>query len=996
MFKLVSTAFNQGEGLTTCGGLNCDTCFILQRVSQILNWLVLIAGVITVIFLVVKILARSKEENTKLKKIFRAVAVTFFSLLAVWFLTHLIFKTKGASYKNYWWSLNCAVENPITIPSHLPAKKPADLLKAVENGGELGALIPRDTTKEELLELIQNLPEGTALIFKENKRKSGEDPIATVKKENGKIKIVDFKKGSSFNPLPFHLSINKAKAASIADIGFGDGGLIDLINFIIGLIQQNIQLTMTLMETGSQWDNVDVCMSSGGIWYRFNNQCDLEQSMCSADDSLEDCTSDSSSTPADGCLCPIGSCLQNGQCVSSNSAPTPIPTPTPTPSTTSCPNPSQTLPSLAELQQGCGYAGGTLQFAYGTYFCTCSPDSLISVDACGIAKCLPSTIGSNCSKSGGQWLGESSSDGSISGSLSCTDDSEALYYLNNSNDWVCTTAGGMPLCQGKPASASFACKCPDGQCVDRDTAICRSTQQPVFPSNPSVYAKRNCQLSGGTWDNLGGCCGVERQVCGQQMLACDCPIGAKMYQEGCICPENNCLSEIGGQCVNKSGTIVIENSDQKRCQDSGGIWAYLLDAGPYCKCPGDDQPKSGQKVCSSTTVTNYGQKNCQDSGGTWKQMPELCGRGAALCGGKFVASGCVSDYSPYGCSCPEGTCLAAVGGRCVNNLGTTEEERRQNCAVSGGSWKQFSNQCVADYSQRCIYKGSVMNCSYSNAPFWGCECPSEKLVYRYPTGKKIFDYCPSDEEGSCKEESMCLDETGRCTSLFTSPTPNPGQKTCESSGGTWTADGGGNCKCPAGMLTRRTGGETQCYSAATLQSTCTASGGEWKKLTGLGMAGPVPEEANAKDCQNLSTSVQYDQSMGPMSCPAGAICDPAGISYYCDCKTNQCVDLSSGSPRCTDNSGTGDGCFDTGAPCGRICPEEKVIKESPFSSADTQMIVTNIRKFTQLKIRTIRKISDTQAEVMVGGCAGEAYKATRVTAGSAVTWQIEHGGNWES
>jgi len=299
-------------------------------------------------------------------------------------------------------------------------------------------------------------------------------------------------------------------------------------------------------------------------------------------------------------------------------------------------------------------------------------------------------------------------------------------------------------------------------------------------------------------------------------------------------------------------------------------------------------------------------------------MPELCSSGLTLCGGKTVATSCVySESNPtYGCECPAGTCLSEIGGRCANNPGITEEERKQNCAVSGGNWKQFGNQCILDQTQKCIYRGINMNCSYLNAPVWGCECPGKRLVYHSPSGSLIYGYCPPNAGNNCIEEPTCLNEDGRCQAyLINILAPNPG---------------------PDDLI-------------SAMQKKCTDSGGKWMFLTDPGRPG------------------------------------------YCECPGDASADINK--TVCTSSS---DGCIYIGAPCGKICPEEKVINESPFSKIDTQTIVTNLRKFTQLKIRTIRKISDTQAEIMVGGCAGESYRATKVIEGKAATWRIEHIGSWQS
>jgi len=674
----ISLAHAAENGLVSCGGLDCGVCEILKTVSQIFNWLLSISAAVAILLLVIGgfIYIGAKGDQNKLasaKNILFKTIVGFAIALLAWLIIHSLFKVMGA--KGNWWNIECQTE--ASVSANLPTKRPAELLKSVSKGGDLSIVLPADTTKEELLDTINNLPEGATLVIKSDQGKKALT-IATLKKVNGKIKIVGQKNESGSLIFPL---VNSAKATTYASpksmcetsggtwkfldeatygttdwapgscecpasnpkesdsneycghpypqppivgdnindnvniTSFQD--VTDIINYILSLLKQ-FRLFAILHPGPYQPRHDDSCLGSGGSWHHFLNNCEYVGQQCGR----PACGVDQSAATIDACKCPVGTCLQGAECVPPTNPPLPPPAP--------C-------------------ADGNFQLVGDT------------------VSCLPASIEQNCASSGGSFQ-------KFSGSIDNT------------------TAYGSQSCQGNtnvfyqklPFSTTanpdkYYCSCPSDKCLDQFSGTCTASVGPSIPDDSTTAnGKSSCESSGGSW-----------------VYGCNCPAGADCQcvsnSAWCKCPGNKPLvgftcegpidiPEVSAPEIGSTTDVTsAPTGDKAGCIASGGTWT---DEFPGCNC----SPSQGL-----VPDANYGyciniKKLCTDSGGQWNVIGDellcQCPTGSSLDTSSYkCVPGPVSTEPP----CSVGQLTANNSTWCFD-----KNTLSQTCTKSGGQWKSFS------------------------------------------------------------------------------------------------------------------------------------------------------------------------------------------------------------------------------------------------------------------------------------------------------------------
>jgi hypothetical protein len=234
-----------------------------------------------------------------------------------------------------------------------------------------------------------------------------------------------------------------------------------------------------------------------------------------------------------------------------------------------------------------------------------------------------------------------------------------------------------------------------------------------------------------------------------------CPAGSYLESSGTI---NACLTaqldinctKSGGTWQTSSGSTGTPTADSNlSCTDDTPVFYNKFNANNlpnpikyYCRCNADQCVEADTATCaqnSQPSVQDPSEINCENSGGSWQNMD--CGVPQEFCGSESVETNCQGVYQ-YRCVCPPGTCWGGPTGFCTNSPGITEEQRKSNCGVSGGTWKQFVDQCVAN-QQKCLYREIGQNvCTedqYQNS-VWGCGCSQDQCLTESGRCAPVYNY----------------------------------------------------------------------------------------------------------------------------------------------------------------------------------------------------------------------------------------------------------------
>lgn len=748
MLSLISIAQAADKSLVTCGGLNCDVCGILKTISQVFNWLISISGGVAIAFLVIGgfmyLGAQGDRDKMARAKNFVVKALVGFGIiLLAWLVVQSFLKVFGVK-GDHWWSIQCEV--PVTVSSFMPVERPAQLLKSVEKGGNLSAVLPVNTSETELLDMLKNLPEGATLTLKKDAGKTAETLIV-FKKENGEIKILQAPKdtGSFAPPL-----INQAKADDVQDAvnniygnnyGFNTGTY-SLVQYLIQLIQQNQQIIALLTTNANQAQSINQCIQSYGSWYRFNNACEFDKGKCSS--TTGSCSLRTSAISVDGCKCPDSYCLNpNGQCASINDNGNTNTNANSNTNTNSNANTNNNTNANANTNANtntnsddhatCLNTGGTWIEGPGAncnwfhrfvnWFHHSYPD------------CVESQSGQRCACPDGSMAVPKSQGG------------DGACHAATSDQAVCENSGGQwtIVLDAKPY-----CKCPTdnpSQPTNFDQKVC--------PAVPSYNSKEEgCKKSGGTW--IGGA----QTNCGSfygfvnlfyPVVSCTKP----QIQEGhCACGvgkefipverggDNTCHSKseiqnnctvTGGQWVQRaigidssgsidSGVGSLSCQNWKRmtfhfpnCNFLNGESCDPPSTNYNCQCPSNKCVDASGR-CLAINPPNTNPQACTSSGGSWVCGVAECTSNSTSCSG----GGCA-------CSCPSGTTLDSASGTCIpsnNGLQTA-------CTNSGGTWEaRTGTGCCFFNNERCsmVLCDCIANPNNITHVEYGCNCPNDSCL----------------------------------------------------------------------------------------------------------------------------------------------------------------------------------------------------------------------------------------------------------------------------
>lgn len=1006
----VSQAQAANNSLVSCGGLDCNVCSILETIGNTLNWLLFISAVAGIAIIVLGgfmyIGANGKEANMQKAK--RWILNTVIGLVIVfvaWLVIHSLFHVFGATYKDSWWKIECEVEPP-TISSRLSIRTPSALLEASKDGGNLSAVLARGTDKQELADFLKNLPDGKTVSFKIDRGQNAETVII-LKKENGKIKLVASnekikdEKGDKGSWINANFKFALASTDSLSGLESITGGTSDIdfytsfLALIEQLIAENEKIIAIITETQTRLQNVNLCIGSGGSWYRFSNNCELENESCRIEGQVTKSCATAEGEPIDGCKCPTDTCLINNECVP-----------------TSDENPT--------AQSRCKETGGV----WGNF-----PVFQINAGRCSIYDPIFPYF----------YYPEG---------VSYADDVVSADETSN----LSTLASG-----GSDYFIDYAtkegCVCSLDKCLGEDNGCYPWDSPDPIPPTPVpgpdlTYAKKVCTESGGEWTgsgiyqfksnckNRGGTLshsatdtGIEKECCGYSDGTVECfveeiPAETDSAAKNLGASENAYISitypNFDGYCkcptggttevynykdghyyvsCSKSDTGSVQAYAKKLCTESGGSWSArkncvgtkCLDDPGYCKCPvGKLEYTHGYfYLGANRNITKCHDKNtlgnnCTGSGGQWRNLSGLgippipSGENAKRCGGPTVEGGltdviynevleynqcpagweCDYSSSAYYCNCPKGTCVSDEDATCQ---GTSDITKQQKCSQSGGTWKT-GKFCCQKQNEQCGNEMVLCDCpppeNTSISSY--CDCPTDKCL----SGDTCVDKSPTGEELQCKQSGGAwqhvynynyCDGTGVGINCNAPPySPDGVSYGCPM-----------GCKCPSGTcLDKNT---KMCTSApSTDQQKCVGSGGSW---------------------ENTGNPINH--------------CDGTFEAYHdrwwlgCRCPDGKCLDKTTKQCRSDNSNDNSAGiCTNVGPPCGIVCPEWKNLEGSPFSKTDTDAIVAAIRAIdnADLPVKSIEKVSETEAEVWTGACAGSQYEVTK----SNGVWKAQLKGGWIS
>ncbi len=623
----------------------------------------------------------------------------------------------------------------------------SELVSNSQNTGQVSAVIPKNTSLEEIQKALQDLPEGKTISFTASSSE-GAFTVLTFKKENGQVNLVyidndrlkGLSKSTNDNQSSYFDSLIKtAKADDLLTSGtLSKDQLVSVLTSLLNLLQSNDNNVITMITDPyvndfsspfSFSETVSRCISTGGIWYRFTNSCTAQNSRCNST------TNSNCSTlginPVESCQCADGECTdRTGNCVAISN----------TNSNTNTNTNTNTNSSYSDSSSDNPCFNATLCTNYGGYWngsnqsniecrCLSLPLSNVNTNTNSWSGSRENYYKGLCENSGGTW--DNSwfnngprlfSDGTNQCSCSCngcscwgTDqaqisDSSALQTVVNSTgaaDYLsqCSTNfyfnpnisrnffGGFHF----PGKKHGTCTCSTGKVLD-GYGKCVDTS-----NNTEVSA---CTNSGGAWTLLSGCCGREKQKCGSDNLICSCLFDSPQVL-GCACPDGQCVDG-NGQCKSKDST-----SEKITCENSGGTWIAQGGNGwvrHICHCPdGKYLDSSSNGKCTDTTFPT---SSCHGKVDIGKML------------GQASWASCID----------------------IDTL-------KSNCTSSNGQWMNYGQGYHAMYNYSHDYPSNF--CGKSTSAFYkqeNCDGPDG------PCSSQTYPWlgcrCPG---------SQCLDSQGKCT-----------------------------------------------------------------------------------------------------------------------------------------------------------------------------------------------------------------------------------------
>ena len=724
---VVQAAVSQGGWeAPTAPGLS--TRSVSEVLLTFIDWSIIMIGLLGVIVFIYAGFnyLTAQGETPKIEQAKRimiyaivGIAVSVLGLVAVRTVDSILKGRAGTQGQN-------TASNPSTSPETknsqgLTEKPISELINNSRKGGPLSAILPKNTTTEDLKEAFADLSEGDTLTFSD-----GDSDILTVKKENGAIKILSFdeeklreiQKQGSLRILPSFL-VKEAKASPIpfpendntsplpendnTSPPQLDGSLLPIgtslsLEDFMALIIEKIpilrilfgrEITVTIDRPPLTPPPVSPrierkrCFNSGGVWFRFSNYCEFEKNKCGGTQCL-----DSVFSPLDGCKCPEGSCLDgNGSCVlvspeddpcksqsacfraggywNENFASTGAPCPCIGYQTFSNQNTNSWVGPENPERQLCESSGGTWIFGPRPFPDPHPPRPPRYPRKPG---CVCTCSGCYCWDENGNEITDTAKMAEMSvntGAVSSLDECDVSSSTEPSME-----TGSSNTFSNYPDDASVREKRVHPQPFRSRRGYCfcptdtylgedgRCTPHPLNPPAPPYDKRQACEDSGGTWK--GG--------------YCFCPTDTYLGEDGrCTphplnppAPPSSC--KIGsidiGKMLGLADFCLSLETVKSNCTSSGGRWMEH----------GYENPAMRKfyvsKFCGTETKAIYQQIN-------WEDNPDGTG-----------GIGVNYAYPYYSCTCSsENQCLDD-NGKCVSSSGTTVKD-------CGSDYNCFYNELSA-------------------------------------------------------------------------------------------------------------------------------------------------------------------------------------------------------------------------------------------------------------------------------------------------------------
>ena len=345
-----------GGGLVSCSGLDCNLCKLFESVNNLLSWLLSISAAFAILFVVVGGLvyigARGMESwMSQAKRTILWSVMGFIFVLVANLAVRTTMKVMGAT-NGFFDRIDCNIDEGALIPN-IPVKSTSEILADLKSRGTAGGTLPAGTSMEEFRKFYEKVQEGKVVIYLVrvlNERK----PIVAIGKKDGQTEIlfVDrsfIQRAFKNDPKVGFLSVQEAEAASTfsnassSSNGTGDvsgGGSNSGVDDSQKIISEVAQIMAQLVKKGREVSVVVVnrsdfnvnaygeipvnklvnvaedfgsCVSSGGLWSRFSNECYFELGEC---DIKEKCDpAKAGNVPVEGCQCPANKCRVGNSCV---------------------------------------------------------------------------------------------------------------------------------------------------------------------------------------------------------------------------------------------------------------------------------------------------------------------------------------------------------------------------------------------------------------------------------------------------------------------------------------------------------------------------------------------------------------------------------------------------------------------------------------------------------------------------------------------------------
>jgi len=334
--KAASEAAGAGENpIVTCSGLDCNVCSLVKMVVNTfyyLTWWLSFPAAILFIVIggFIYIGSRGNEVWMSLAKRAILYAVGGFGIILLAYLAiNTTLQVIGSNDASIWSKFDCPADSSAQSNTP-PEKRLEELANSVKKGGQLSGRIPNGTGADEIFRSAGSLDSNNMMVIESDVQQTN-NVLATISKDNNNQPDLLYVNGSLINNL-----LQPEKKTSLlfseAEASETDGSpatekLAELSQIIALVIEKNQSLVavvtdkpgvgvydnrrISISDISKAVGNINQCIKSSGVWYRFSEICQAEQENCSA----TKCTISGNFNPVSQCKCPEDKCLNKGQCV---------------------------------------------------------------------------------------------------------------------------------------------------------------------------------------------------------------------------------------------------------------------------------------------------------------------------------------------------------------------------------------------------------------------------------------------------------------------------------------------------------------------------------------------------------------------------------------------------------------------------------------------------------------------------------------------------------